>query len=399
MLLLIATLIAPAREMRAQEWAKAGERDAVFAYLDRIARTWLASSAGGGITEHQISNSVFSRDIVLYLVPSGRLAFPYTYRATDRDRIRFVLVHPDLAGINFVVNSCSAPKLDNTLNSAPQTGSAALASSAPGGADQTMLDVAKATFPPTTPFTAEAVSQPRSCADSIRVQSIVRLSLPQTSHRSAEEIADTTITTVRVANTYLYQVSAGFGFDFGHPTQISLAERPNAAATGTEKYLVSRRDVNGPGMFAAFAFHPCGLDVGTVKSIFSRATVINPCELMSFSLGVPSQGHKTAFVVGLPLIEAYGAGVILGFSVSKVDYLREDVNRSIADTSKVIGIGRTYTLSGDPPVDSRFAGKGMGWFIGFNASTEALGKLFSAGSSATGGKGATSAESAPPKPK
>ena len=58
--------------------------------------------------------------------------------------------------------------------------------------------------------------------------------------------------------------------------------------------------------------------------------------------------------------------------MAQSDRLKSDVNAGIEDSAKFVGIGKTYTLSGDPPVTRSWRKSGVGLFAGFSTSTAAI---------------------------
>jgi hypothetical protein len=334
------------------------EIKSAFADWDRLARLRLGHL---GLLDHYVDSGAFSSRYTLYLLPSGRLAFPITRQISERDMVTLRQFVPLGATPTLTETFCAAPVFDRVLGTVP----GALEGASPLGVARaeaqlvraTVVDSAIADVP--LPLTA-------SCADSLRVQS--ELTIPYVRDGIRRFVSSSTVTAIPTETTYLFVWGGGYGFSGAHPERIALADRPNVTGSANEKYLVSSSTASGPGSFATIGFRPCGLRARSATTWLRDGSFGFLCALISPTLVIPLQNRSPNEIgLAIPLLSVYGSELLIGVTAGQTEVLRDDINGSLGtDTSKAIGIGRTYSLPGDPPVRRIWTGRGVGLFLGLS---------------------------------
>lgn len=312
--------------------------------------------------EHGRSGGPFHYVHTLYLLPSGRLGFPFTGTVTERDKVTFEILKPDALPVSVKIISCGRSVFDRVLQPARGEGTT--------GARQTFGRLAEI---PDTAFHLRKLSTVSRCSDS--------LTFEVSSIHAVEGIAliSTTTTTILSDPTYLYALGGGFRYDMARPERWKIDQRPNAVGVATENYLRSARDRVGPGAFVSMGFRPCGLNPRTVRGVFPSASSdwrSAICPFLSPTFILPIPRTLDAFSIALPIFSAFGSEFVVGASFAQIERLKSDINAGVSDTSKFVGEGRRYSLPGDPPITRSWTRKGTGWYFGFATSTAAIKAFF-----------------------
>ncbi len=332
-------------------------------YFEQLDASALEALDSLHITSHSRTGGPFSFVHVLYLLPSGRLAFPVTAELTERDKIAFSIMKPPSMVVTFEVLSCGDPVDDRIHQS--------------GGKEKAQSTINIAAAKPAW----QLVPLPYA----VRCSGSFKFRVVTTEREAKAERVSQTETTLAPQSVYLYTISGGYGYDSGRPERWSLLDRPAASGTNTERYLVRSRDETGPGAFVSVGLRPCGFNPKSVRTALGASVTSNStsaigsallCFALSPTLVIPTNRIGDAFGVAFPIASAFGTEILLGASITPNEKLQQNINGALTDTSKAIGEGRAYTLPGKPPTITEWKDRSIGWFIGVSASIEALKNAF-----------------------
>lgn len=312
----------------------------------------------------------------LYLLPSGRLAFPFTGTLTERDRVTFAIMRPSELAVEVEIASCG--KVDYSRQLEPVKTAVVDTS---GKARELTA---------TRTYRRDELPEVARCADSL-VLNVKSTDLDKAAKTLLTSATTTTIISDRV---YLYALGGGYGYDAGNPERWSVEERPTGDAAATEKYLVRRRNRTGPGSFLSLGYRACGLNPRTM-------TGPSWCTLVSPTFIVPSSRKADEFAIAFPVFSGFGTEFLLGASVAQAESLNKNINAGVTDAKNRLGDGSKYSLPGAPPLQKSWSFGGVGFFVGISASTASIQNFFSpaVGSQPhTSSKQQATSKPAPPTP-
>ena len=322
-------LLAPApREpaVEAEPTALASQLNASL--LNEQALAWLANKK---ITGHAVTGGVHGKVHRLYHLPDGTPAFPMPAHASEEDRIELWLVLPSGAKATIEVIACDkAPEVrvhgsyKDVLDAAGQLhGLKAIA------------------------FVLTSYPKPLQCAGTLTYKITP----------TGKGTGGSTTNAITLDPVYRFEWSVGYGFDFGKPRRLGLADRQTASGASTDKIVVDPREFTGAKPIVTLLVDVCGT---------------NPSELdwcdryLNPTLWVDPSRLQKGFGVGLTVRPFFGFGILAGVSVFKSTELANGVSANPGDT---------WTTAGDLPTKEVFNRKSLGLMLAATVDADIFAKL------------------------
>jgi hypothetical protein len=310
--------------------APAAEREeAALATLEQAARAFLAQQ---GITAHQlVRRSSFGRVFRIYHLPTGAPAFPLPAHINEKDEVELWTVIPEGAAVAVDVTACDkvpAVRVAGTYKLTKEAVGTLQSGEAPA-------------------FRLESYGRRLRCAGALTYKLEVK-------HGG---LTAQTGTSIPFDQVYRFEWGVGFMFDFGRPHKLSLGDRPTAAGTGSEKFVVDHDDYTGVRPVISLGVNLCGTnpeELTWCDRLFTPTLLIDPTKLTS------------GFGVGVTVRPFHGFGLLAGMTVFK---------STVLDDAARVGPGDTWTPAGELPTREVFNEDSLGFVLAAIVSTDVLAAL------------------------
>jgi hypothetical protein len=322
-------LLAPAPKdtaepaIKAEAAAPTGQLNASL--LNEQALAWLASRK---ITGHAVTGGVHGKVYRLYHLPDGTPAFPMPAHASEEDRIELWLVLPSEAKATVEVIACDrAPAVrvqgsyKDVLEAAGQL----------HGRQETI-------------FVLTSYPQPLQCAGTLTYKITL----------AGQGTDGSTTNALTLDPVYRFEWSVGYGFDFGKPRRLGLADRQPA---GTDKVVVDPSEFTGAKPIVTLLVNVCGTNPSDLDWC---DRYLNP------TLWVDPTRLQKGFGVGLTVRPFFGVGILAGVSVFKSTELADGVSANPGDT---------WTAAGDLPTKEVFNRRSLGLMLAATVDADILTKM------------------------
>jgi hypothetical protein len=172
---------------------------------------------------------------------------------------------------------------------------------------------------------------------------------------------------VRVDRTYRFVWGVAGAYDFARPVRWALADRPDTAGTGTEKFVSESRAAPAPRLLLTLGLHWCGTNPAEARPFRERLR----CDLWSPTIGFDLADPLKRFAVALSPVSAFGVNLLVGATVAPSDQLRAGVNEGRPDSLHVRA-GARWRTPGALPTEAVYSRRGVGLFLGLGTTAESV---------------------------
>jgi hypothetical protein len=156
---------------------------------------------------------------------------------------------------------------------------------------------------------------------------------------------------------YRFEWGVGYGFDFGRPRRLSLADRQPATGTGTDKVVVDSRDFTGAKPIITLLVDVCG----------TNPSAMDWCDrLLNPTIWLDPTRLDKGFSVGLTLRPLFGVEILVGLSLFKSTEFGDGVAANPGDT---------WSTAGALPTKEVFNRQSLGLMLAATLDVEILSKL------------------------
>ncbi|HJX51895.1 MAG TPA: hypothetical protein VJ801_03935 [Polyangia bacterium] len=288
------------------------------------------------IASHGVTGGVHGKVYRLYHLPDGTPAFPLPARASEEDFLEIWVVLPADAKVTVEVLACDKVPDVRVHGSYKDV----LAKARPVATQQT-----------TPQFVLTSYPKPLRCAGTLTYK-ITKVAAVD------KESGGSTTTSITLDPIYRFEWSVGYGFDFGRPRRLGLADRKPASGTGTEKVVVDPRDFTGRMPIITLLVDVCGTNPNQLDwcDRFLNPTIwLDPTRL------------EKGFGAGLTVRPFFGVGILAGVSVFKSTELADGVSANPGDI---------WTAAGGLPTKEVFNRKSLGLMLAATVDSEIFAQLF-----------------------
>ena len=306
--------------------APASELDA--SPLNEQALAWLAAKK---ISGHVVTGGVHGKVYRLYHLPDGTPAFPMPAHASEEDRVELWLVLPSGAKAAVEVIACEkAPDVRVY-----------------GSYKDAFDDVGKLHGLADIEFVLTSYPKPLQCAGTLTYKITP----------TGKGTGGSTTNAITLDPVYRFEWSVGYGFDFGKPRRVGLADRQGASGAGSDKVVVDPSEFTGAKPIITLLVDVCGTNPAELDwcDRFLNPTIwIDPTRL------------QKGFGVGLTVRPFFGVGILAGVSVFKSTELADGVGAKPGDT---------WTAAGDLPTKEVFNRQSLGLLLAATVDADIFAKL------------------------
>jgi hypothetical protein len=322
-------LLAPAPKdpgIKAEPVAPPSELNASL--LNEQALIWLANKK---ITGHAVTGGVHGKVYRLYHLPDGTPAFPMPAHASEEDRIELWLVLPSGAKATVEVIACDKVP-DVRVH---------------GSYKDVLDDAGQLHGREAIEFVLTSYPKPLQCAGTLTYKITP----------TGKGTGGSTTNAIILDPVYRFEWSVGYGFDFGKPRRLGLADRQPASGAGADKVVVDPSEFTGAKPIITLLVDVCGT---------------NPAELdwcdryLNPTLWLDPTRLQKGFGVGLTVRPFFGVGILAGVSVFKSTELADGVS---------VNPGDTWTATGDLPTKEVFNRKSLGLMLAATVDADIFAKL------------------------
>jgi hypothetical protein len=289
------------------------------------------------ITSHGVTGGVHGKVYRLYHLPDGAPAFPLPAHPSEEDFLEIWVVLPADAKVTVEVIACEKVPDVRVHGSYKEVSAAATAA-------------AKARIETAPQFVLTSYPKPLRCAGT--------LTYKITKVAAADKLpGGSTTTSIPLDPIYRFEWSVGYGFDFGKPRHLALADRKPASGSAVEKVVVDPRDFTGRMPIITLLVDVCGTNPNQLDwcDRFLNPTIwLDPTRL------------EKGFGAGLTVRPFFGVGILAGVSVFKSTELADGVSANPGDT---------WTAAGSLPTKEVFNRKSLGLMVAATVDSEIFAKL------------------------
>jgi hypothetical protein len=287
----------------------------------------LAYLAAQNIVRHAVEGGVLGKQYRLYHLPDGTPAFPLPLHIDEKDEVELAIVLP--IGGKAAVDVVACDKAPGYRIKGSYKEGAAAAGKLHGRDEEKKVE-----------FAVEAYPNRLKCAGTLTYKI-----------ETSGKASGNTTTSITIDPVYRFEWGVGYGFDFGSPKRLSLAERSAAGGNGSEKFIVETDELTGAKPIVTLGVNICGTNPDAMTS----------CDrLLMPTIWVDPTRLDEGFGVGFVFRPVYGVGILAGMSVFESQALADGVKAAPGDP---------WTAAGDLPTKKVWNRQSLGFMLAATLDT------------------------------